>query len=352
MVIINLTTKFSVIASILALTVPLTLAAQLDGGPPVRVAIARIQPLAPVTLVPATVVSRNDARLSAEVAGRLLTVADVGTLVVAGDVLASIEDQALRLRKMELQAEIQRAQAKLQFLEGELVRFSSLAESNLAAVTQLDQTRSERDVANGDLNVARARFAQNEDQLARTQIVAPFGGVVVERLMTPGERVTEGSGVVRLVDQDDLEVIARAPLDYYPFVERGQVLSLRSNTGSGFGEVRTVVAVGDENTHQFELRLDLEGRPFPVGQTLRVSIPTSDSRNVLAVPRDALVLRPEGQSVFVIDANNTARQVSVTTGVGSGDQIEVLGALSEGDQVVIRGNERLQAGQTVNILDS
>jgi hypothetical protein len=89
-----------------------------------------------------------------------------------------------------------------------------------------------------------------------------------------------------------------------------------------------------------------------VGQTLRVSIPTSGSRQVLTVPRDALVLRPEGQSVFVVDGNNQARQVSVTVGVGQGEDIEILGEVAPGDRVVIRGNERLQPGQAVDIMDS
>jgi RND family efflux transporter MFP subunit len=311
-----------------------------------------MQSLSPVTLVPGTVVSRNDARLSAEVEGRLEFVVDVGTVVQAGDVLASIEDTTLRLRQVELQAEIGRAEASLKFLESELQRFSKLAESNLAAVNQLEQTRSERDVAIGNLEVARARLAQNEDQLAKTRILAPHSGVVVERLMTPGERVTEGSMVVRLVDQETLEVIARVPLEYYAYIEPGMLIEMRSGANSLLGQVRTVVAVGDENTHQFEIRLDLDGRPYPVGQTLRVAVPTSDTRDVLAVPRDALVLRPEGQSIFVVDANNQAQQISVTTGVGSGDQIEVLGAVSEGDRVIIRGNERLQPGQSVSIMDS
>jgi hypothetical protein len=83
-----------------------------------------------------------------------------------------------------------------------------------------------------------------------------------------------------------------------------------------------------------------------------VSIPTSDTRQVLTVPRDALVLRPEGQSVFVVDGNNRARQVSVTVGVGQGEDVEVLGEVAAGDRVVIRGNERLQPGQAVNIMDS
>ena len=323
------------------------------GGPAlVKVAVASMQDIAPVTLAPGTVVSRNDARLSAEVSGRLTLVADVGTMVKQGESLAKIEDTYLRLQQTEFLALVERAEARLRFLESEEKRFTRLEESNLAAVTQLELTRSDRDVARGDLAVARARVEQNADQLARTSIVAPFNGVVVERLMTPGERVEEGSKVIRLVDQQHLEVISRAPLEYYRFVRPGQLLDLRSGSLSAFGEVRTVVAVGDENTHQFELRMDLEGSPFPVGQTLRVSIPTSDSREVLTVPRDALVLRPEGQSVFVVDANNQAQQVRVTVGIGQGDHIEILGAVSPGDRVVIRGNERLQPGQAVDIMDS
>lgn len=323
------------------------------GGPAlVKVAVASMQDIAPVTLVAGTVVSRNDASLSAEVAGRLTSVADVGTQVARGEVVAQIEDTRFRLQQTELRAQVRREEARLRFLESEEKRFAKLADSNLTAATQLDQTRSDRDMALGDLEVARSRLAQNADQLARTSIAASFDGVVVERLMTPGERVMEGSKVVRLVDQQNLEIIARAPLEYFNFVTRGQVLGLRVGSQHGSGIVRTVVAVGDENTHQFELRLDLEGNPFQVGQTLRVAIPTSDSREVLTVPRDALVLRAEGQSVFVVDANNEARQVSVTVGVGQGEYIEVLGAVSPGDRVVIRGNERLQPGQAVNIMDS
>ena len=331
--------------------IPSLCQSQMGGPALVRVAVATIQDIAPETMVPGTVVSRNDARLSAEVPGRLTAVADVGTVVLQGEPVAEIEDTSLRLMNNELQALVTRAEAKLRFLENEEKRFTQLAESNLAAATQLEQTRSDRDVARGDLAVAQARLEQNEDQLARTRILAPFNGIVVERLMTPGERVIEGGNVVRLVDQNNLEVIARAPLEYYRFVEPGQLLDLRADSQQARGIVRTVVAVGDENTHQFELRLDLDGNPFPVGQTLRISIPTSDTREVLTVPRDALVLRPEGQSVFVIDANNQAQQISVTVGVAQGDRIEVRGAVSPGDKVVIRGNERLQPGQAVTEMD-
>ena len=117
------------------------------------------------------------------------------------------------------------------------------------------------------------------------------------------------------------------------------------------GTVSTGGAVGSENTHQFELRLDIESHLFPVGQTLRVSIPTSEVREALVVPRDALVLRPDGITVFVVDKDHTARQVMVTIGIGAGEQIEVSGDLQDGDVVIIRGNERLRPGQSVTIMD-
>lgn len=316
----------------------------------VRVAKASVQDLAPETIAPGTVISRNDARLAAEVTGRLLEIADVGTVVARGDVVAIIEDTTIRLRKEELLAEVERAEARLKYLESEEGRYVTLAESNLAAATKLEETRSNRDVSRGDLRVAKSRLAQVEDQLSRTRIGAPFNGVVVERLMMPGERVDTGKNVVRMVDQQHLEVIARAPLEYYSYVRPGQQLKLRTGLVKASGVVRTVVAVGSENTHQFELRLDIESNSFPVGQTLRVSIPTSDARRALVVPRDALVLRPEGISVFVVDSEQKAKKVMVTTGIDAGDQIEVIGDLHDGDTVIIRGNERLQPGQAISVM--
>ena len=338
---------------VVMLLVALLPAAWAQQGPPaanVRVATASVQSLVSVTIVPGTVVSRNDAKLAAEVTGRLIEVAEVGTVAASGDVVAIIEDTQLKLKRDEQRAEVKRAQARLKYLENEEQRYVTLAESNLAAATKLEETRSDRDVSREDLQVARSRLAQTEDQLSRTRIAAPFGGIVVERLLMPGERVNTGSDVVRLVDQQHLEVIARAPLEYFSYVHPGQPLELKAGAETLSGTVRTVVAVGSENTHQFELRLDIAGNRFPVGRTVRVSIPTSTARKALAVPRDALVLRPEGISIFVVNKDQTARQLTVIPGIGSGALIEVSGDLKDGDTVIIRGNERLRPGQPVSIL--
>lgn len=322
--------------------------AQWGGNSPVALDEAKTTTMAPTMQVAGTVVSRSDAYLSAEVEGRLLAVAEPGQRVDAGDVVAQIDDQTLSLRAQELRAEITRVEAQLRFLEAELARFERLAETNLAAASQIDQTRADRDVAQSNLDVANARLAQVNTQLERTQIKAPFPGLVVERVAQAGERVGMGTRVVRLYNPSDLEVVARAPLDYYRYVQPGDVLGVSDRNETIDAPVRRVYSVGGEDNHVFELRLNLNVS-LAVGQTVRVTIPTADLRQVLAVPRDALVLRGDGVTVFIVDEDNTARRIRVTTGIGQGDWIEVKGPIQAGDRVVIRGNERLRPGQEVTV---
>ena len=81
-------------------------------------------------------------------------------------------------------------------------------------------------------------------------------------------------------------------------------------------------------------------------------MPTAEVKHVIAVPRDALVLRREGTSIFRIAADNTAEQINVITGMSDGEYIEVMGSVSAGDRVVIRGAERLSSGMQVDATSS
>ena len=174
----------------------------------------------------------------------------------------------------------------------------------------------------------------------------------MERLRQAGERVKVGDPVVRMVNPNSLELLARAPLDYLSFVKQREQVSFSVSGQLDTGVIRTLVAVGDENTHLFEVRVDIPGDRYPVGQTVRLTVPASASRQVLAVPRDALVLRPEGIAVSIVGTDNKAERVEVTTGLAFGALIEVHGDVQAGDAVVIRGNERLRSGQTVEVQQS
>lgn len=327
--------------------------ARAQGAPPavVRIAQAQVTELAPSIQVPGTVISRNDARISAEVPGRLTWIAEIGSHITAGEPVARIDDAELLLQREEFRGVLAAHESRRGFLEREAARLRQLAAENVAAKNLLDQVETDLQSAESDISTARARLGQIELQLERTRVRAPFGGVVTERLRTPGEYTQAGDGVVRLVDPLSLEVVARAPLASLGFIGPGSELQLFSDWNSGSGAVRTMVPFGDSRSHMFELRLSIAAGPWRVGENVRVAVPSAPAREMLAVPRDALVLRREGATVFRITPEGTAEQVEVTAGLSAGELIAVTGGLSDGDRVVIRGAERLRPGQPVQVID-
>jgi RND family efflux transporter MFP subunit len=318
---------------------------------PVVVADAKLQLLAPVTWVSAAVISLNDARLATEVEGQLRRVAKVGTMVAENDVVARIDNTFVKIRIDELQAAVQRERARLQFLFQEVVRLERLAKQNAAAQTRLEQTQSEREVAKNELEIANTRLRQAREELARHAVRAPFPGLIAERFMRPGERADVGDELVRLIDANDLEIQARAPLASINYISEGMTLDVKTDVGEHVeATLRTIVPIGDARSRLLDLRLDFNGINWRVGQPVRVALPTAVAKQVLAVPRDALVLRRDGSSIFKINQDGAAEKVSVEIGIAAGEYVEVKGDLKDGDSVVVRGGERLRPGQKVQII--
>ena len=344
-------TVVSLLVALLAALLAAPAIAQNAKGPPpapVVVALAESRLLAPVTWYSGTVISRNQARVAAEVEGRLEWVAEVGAAIAEGDVVARLDDALLRQSLAEGEAVATRERARLTYLDAQVTRFEKLVTQNTATRSRLDEAVAERDVARSELNAARARVALTRERLARTRIKAPFGGIVTERARHSGEWAKSGETVVRIVDTGALEVQTWIPIAALAFVREGSELALQVNPGNTTGKVRTIVPVGDNRSRLYELRLNIGGQSWPVGQDVRVAIPTAAARAVVAIPRDALVLRRDGASVYRVDENDRADRVAVTLGIAEGELIEVDG-IAPGDRVVVRGGERLRPGQPVAV---
>jgi RND family efflux transporter MFP subunit len=272
--------------------------------------------------------------------------------VEAGGVVARIDDTELQLQKAEFAAGVERERGRLEFLTREAERLESLVAENITARSVYERTVNDRDVSRADLAIQRARLAQVNDQLARTEIRAPFTGVVAGRLKQAGERVGIGEQVVRLTSADHLEVVARAPLAAVRFLAEGGTLRVEKDGVATQATISSLVPFGDDRTHLFEIRLRLpDGGDWKSGQAVRVAVPTDGQRQVIAVPRDALILRRDGTAVFRIGEDGTAERLSVEIGASDGVMIEVTGMVQAGDRIVIRGGERLRHGQMVTILD-
>lgn len=323
------------------------------GGPPpamVKVATAEEKMLSPTIWVPGTVISRNDARLAAEVAGRLLKVAEVGDTFQKGDAIVKIENTTSRLSLAEANARVIREKSKLKYLEREVTRLEKLAEQNSAAKRQLDQALSDRDIAKSELDVAQVQVEQAQEELSRTIIRAPFSGVVAERTLREGERVDHGDTVVRLVDVSSLEVQARVPYSTIAHITKGSVLTVDINSELVTGIVRALVPVGDDQSRLYDVRLDVEAPNLSAGQTVKVAVPTAAARIAIVIPRDALVMRRDGTAVFQVLDDDTAKRVVVKTGIANGEIIEIIGDIQAGNRVVTRGSERLRPQQKVKII--
>lgn len=316
---------------------------------PVVVDRARITHMAPTVNVPGTVVSLYDSRLASELEAKLIWIADVGTEISEGDTIARLEDFTFRLYVMEAEARVSKEAARVKFLKSEKARLEKLSENNLSAKSQLDQVTSDLAVAESDEKIAEAQLGQAKVSMYITEIRAPFAGIVTERLRNIGERLNIADEVIRLVDPNSIEVVARAPLNTVNFIEKDDVLALHNDYRDGEGSVRTIVPFGNPQSHMFEVRLNVDPEVWTIGESVRLAMPTAVGQEVLTVPRDALVLRREGAFVYRIDDELKAEQVSVITGLGAGNLIEVIGDIEAGDRVVIRGAERLSTGMMVEI---
>lgn len=332
--------------SVLVLTFDTAMAAQ-----PVAVDVARAVVLeeAPRIWVPGTVLSRQDAEIGVEVEGRLLSVVDPGSRVEPGAPLAQLDDRVWQFQLREAESRMARFKARLDFLAKEVSRLSRLSAADSVARNQLEALETERAMVEQDHALAvvdRDRAAYRIDQ---ARVIAPYAGQVVERLAELGEYAQPGQSIVRLVNLEDREVRAMAPLRVAPFLAEGQSVPVRWDDEAEPTQltISTIIPVGDLGSRSFELRLRLAEPHWSIGAPVEVGLPTAAPRLVVAVPRDALVLRNEDTWIYRINRDGVAERLSVSTGIGIGEFVEVVGEIAAGDKVVVRGAETLREGQAV-----
>ena len=327
--------------------------------PPANVNVdsAKMTELSPVVSVSGTVVSQNDSKIAAEISGRLTSLSAVGARVTQGDVIAQIDDKQLTIELREAKANLFNSQARLRFLEGEVVRKKQLFKQKLSPETELDETISERDIAQGNMAVAQARLDKTKQNLAYTQLNAPFSGIVTQRIANLGEYVENGSAIIRLVEIANSEASVFVPIVAYQFLKEAKQLLVESPLGSGYARIKAVVPVANARSHLMEVRLDMSTFDWPIGLNFKSQVANGPSEMLLAVPRDALVLRRDGAAVFRVNKNDkgaTAERIAVSIGAGMGGLVAVTSidsnkSIQAGDLIIIRGAERLRGGESISI---
>ena len=319
---------------------------------PVIVETAQRDTFSATLWVSGTVISQNDARIAAETDGRITWVADVGSRIEKGGAIARIDAGDLKLDLADSEAQLGSLKSQLKFRDSSLQRFQKLAASNNAAATQLDEAQSQLDMTRQEIKRAEVAIAQIKRRIMQTEVLAPFPGVVAERLVQTGEFVGRGEEVARLVDTDHREIRAQAPLSVAGWIREGMQVSVEHDQIESLSPVSYVIPVGDERSRMFELRIAANDPAWIIGSPVRIALPNSEPRELVAIPRDGLVLRGSNIYVMRVNGDNTVEKVSIETGIGLGGFVEVIGDVSKGDLIITRGGERLEPGQAVTITDS
>jgi RND family efflux transporter MFP subunit len=306
--------------------------------------------IAPFIWVSGTVIGRFDSKIAAEVEGTLETVLEVGDRINQNDVIAKVDDTTYRLALNQIESEVKPIATMVEFYRREAERLEKLAKQNNAARNQLDQTQTNRDEALAKIRVVKAKLAMARDNFNRTTVRAPFSGVVTERFKAPGERVDAGDQIVRLINTDRVEIQARIKQESFGYIKPGDAIKIRGPSGDVRGIIRVAIPVGDDISRLYEIRVDFDNPDWSAGTAVQIASPINEKQNVIAVSRDALVIRQSGVIIYKINGNNQAELVPVETGMSNTTHIQVFGNINEHDKIVVRGNERLRPGQMVEII--
>ncbi len=353
------------VAAILSLSmVPHFAAAQ---GRPAGVTtdLVRTEMLSETISVFGEVVAGRESDVAARVAGIATDMPlRVGDRVVAGDVLARLDPERLEIELSQANAELSIAEAgvtvanaRRERLERTLRRAQSLAASSAIANAALQDREGEFAEALGSLEQAIARRVSAENALRRAEynfenltVKAPFDGVVLEIEAQTGQFVAAGSTVARLVDLAGLEIEANVPARYIDALRPELPVRARTDAGGDLTlSLRAILPTEFSATRTRPVRLEIaEGATnAAVGQAVTLDVPVSAPREVVVVPKDALVQGPGGTWTVFLNAEGTAQPRPVQVGAAAESGFEVLNGLQPGDEVVIRGNERLRPGQAI-----
>ncbi len=321
-----------------------------SGPPPAPVVVASASKvtMAPHTVLPGTVISKRDAVIASEATGKVLSVALVGDIVKLGDSLAEIDPENAKQLVSQRKAELARISSLYQYHKDYFARVN-LEESKLGIPEiGVAELRSNMETAKADMQAAQTALRSAELELERTSIKAPFAGRVVSQSIQVGEYAQLGSPMVRLVDTDNLEVSAQVPASLVQPIQVGSSLEVTGMGKTISAPMRALVPVGDSISRTMELRVELTNSDLLVGSAVRVSLPSAQPKEVVAVPRDAVILRTNSQYVFVVGSNGVASRRDIALGFAEGEMIEAIGDISADDIVIVRGGERLRDGQTVS----
>jgi RND family efflux transporter MFP subunit len=291
------------------------------------------------------------ADLRAEVSAIVLQVLrENGDGVRRGDLLVRLDDTAIRDGLASAESSSRAAAQAFEQAERQHQRMLTLRGSGMASAQQLEDAEVRRNNAQSDLEGAKTRVVLARQQLQRTEVRAPFDGVVSDRKVSAGDTAQIGKELLKVIDPASMRFEGLVSADHIGSVRAGQSVSFRVN---GYpdqeftGKVRRVNPAANATTRQVEVLVDFTGQKQPklAGLYAEGRLETA-STDALTVPASAIVR--EGDKASAWRAKD-GKLHKVTLDLGDRDprtgDFVLKGGLADGDTVIRHPSALLKEGQ-------
>jgi membrane fusion protein (multidrug efflux system) len=278
-----------------------------------------------------------------------------GARVDTGEVLVTLDDEALRAQVELARANVVDAQVRERNARQQFERAQALLKKGVASQQQYDDDKAELDRAIAGLGVAQANLSFAEAQLAETVIRAPFPGILGERRVDVGAFVKDGDALVTIVDPDPVELVFAVPERYLGQLrlEQSVETTVVSYSDRVFpGTVTFIAPEVDPINRTVTVKAVIQNPDFALrpGQFATAILHLDRHLDMPVIPEEAVVPDGDRTLVFVVK-DGTAEARPIQTGVRLPGRVEVIGGLQAGERLVRTGHEKLKAGTAMPVTE-
>jgi len=303
----------------------------------------------------AEVKARVESRLSFRVNGQLLSRSvNLGDQVKAGQVLARIDAQDLKLAEAAAAAGVAAARTNRDQMGADYKRFVDLQRQGFISIAELERRDSAFKAAQAQLDQAKAQADVQGNQAGYAQLIADGAGVVTGIDAEPGQVLAAGTPVVSVALDGPRDIVFSVPEDQVARVKaaasRPGALRVRlwgSDQTSPL-TLREMAAAADPVTRTFLIKADVGKLDVKLGQSATVVLDFPQVSGVVKLPLSAVSQQGGKTAAWLLDgASMTVKPVPVQVGGADGNEVVIAGGLSAGQEVVVAGVHVLNAGQKV-----
>ncbi|MCP5473647.1 MAG: efflux RND transporter periplasmic adaptor subunit [Rhodanobacteraceae bacterium] len=322
-------------------------------GTPITAQAPTVREVANVERSVGVITSPELPLVKAEATGRVIELlVDAGSKVTVDQPLARLDDEVQQLALKSARASLRRAEVQRDNAQTSLARLVDLRSSGAVSQGALDDARAAADAAVAQVNEARAAVEQAQWALRMTTIKAPIAGIVQQRRVAVGDLVRSGDPVIELAAASALRAVLPFPETFLGRIQVGQQVRLvlpdqpDTTVDGQINELRPIVG-RDNRAIEAIVAFPNPGNWKPGGSVVGEVI-LEARPDALTIPIEALVLRPAGELVYVLE-DDKVKATPIAVGVRTGSYVEVLSGLDAGQRVAVKGAGFLTDGALVQV---